>query len=115
MDGRRSSGFHLPLPLVVASDGSGGKHRLEAVVYGRVQGVGFRAWVVKQARALNLTGYARNLADRRQVEVVAEGPDAHLDQLVEALHKGPWIARVERVAMDRFPVRGDYSGFEIRT
>jgi acylphosphatase len=84
-------------------------------VYGRVQGVGFRAWVVKQARALNLTGYARNLADRRQVEVVAEGPDAHLDQLVEALHKGPWIARVERVAMDRFPVRGDYSGFEIRT
>jgi hypothetical protein len=31
------------------------------------------------------------------------------------LHKGPWIARVERVAMDRFPVRGDYSGFEIRT
>ena len=84
-------------------------------MHGRVQGVGFRAWVVKQARALKLTGYARNLVDRCKVEVVAEGPDARLDQLVEALHKGPWIARVERVLIDRSPARGDHSGFEIRT
>lgn len=92
-----------------------GVRRLEAIVHGRVQGVGFRAWVVKQARALNLTGYARNLADRRQIEVIAEGLDADLDRFVEALHKGPWIARVERVVGDRFPARGDFTGYDIRT
>jgi acylphosphatase len=89
--------------------------RIEAIVHGRVQGVGYRAWVVKQARSLNLTGYTRNLADRRQVEVVAEGPVIDLDRFVEALHKGPWIARVDRVVGDRFPARGDIVGFDIRT
>lgn len=95
--------------------GEGEVRRLEVIVHGRVQGVGFRAWTVKQARALRLTGYARNLADRRQVEVVAEGSDADLDRLVEALHTGPWIARVERVVGDRFPARGDCADFDIRT
>jgi acylphosphatase len=96
-------------------NGVDGGRRLEAIVHGRVQGVGFRAWVVKQARSLSVTGYVRNLPDRRQVEVVAEGPDADLDRLVDALHKGPWIARVERVVGDRFPARGECEGFEIRT
>jgi acylphosphatase len=95
--------------------GTVGVRRLEAIVHGRVQGVGFRAWVVKGARALNVTGYVRNLSDRRQVEVVAEGRDADLDRLVDALHKGPWIARVERVDANRFPARGDCADFDIRT
>jgi len=46
---------------------------LHATVRGRVQGVGFREFVLTRARALGLTGAARNLLDGRSVEVVAEG------------------------------------------
>jgi acylphosphatase len=62
-----------------------------------VQGVGFRWYVARHARALGLAGFARNLADGR-VEVVAAGTDAvSLDRL-EALHKaGPAHAAEDRV------------------
>jgi len=43
---------------------------LRALVHGRVQGVGFRAFVIYKARALRLSGFARNLSDGRTVEVV---------------------------------------------
>ena len=83
------------------------------VVTGRVQGVGFRWFVVKQARALRLGGYARNLADG-SVEVVADGDPAAVEQLGAALERGPAAASVhgversetaERIASDRFDVR----------
>jgi hypothetical protein len=47
-------------------------HRLHAVVHGRVQGVGFRYFVMREARALGLSGWVRNQADG-SVEVEAEG------------------------------------------
>src|SRR5690242_452673 len=57
---------------------------LRALVRGRVQGVGFRAFVVYQALELGLSGYARNLSDGRTVEVVAEGPMPALETLLSA-------------------------------
>lgn len=89
--------------------------RLEAVVHGRVQGVGYRAFVVKEARRLGVTGHARNLSDRRMVEVVAEGARIDLELLIAALHKGPWIAKVERVTTMWLPSTGQFSDFDIRT
>jgi acylphosphatase len=67
------------------------------VVSGVVQGVGFRWFVARHARALGLGGYARNLPDGR-VEVVAAGagPEA-LARLEELLREGPAHARVERL------------------
>ncbi len=65
-------------------------------VSGRVQRVGFRYSAYRQANALGLTGYVRNLADGR-VEVCAGGPDDKLNQLGEWLHQGPVLARVETV------------------
>ncbi len=88
--------------------------RLEAVVHGRVQGVGYRAFVVKEARRLGVTGYARNSPDRRMVEVVAEGSRIDLELLIAALHKGPWIAKVERVTTMWLPPRGQFTDFDIR-
>lgn len=88
--------------------------RIEAVVHGRVQGVGYRAWVVTEARRLGLAGHARNLPDRRQVEVVAEGATAALDRLLVAMRRGPVFARVERVDANRFPARGDLDRFDVR-
>jgi acylphosphatase len=66
------------------------------LVSGRVQGVGFRAFVVEAARGLGLAGWVRNLADGR-VEALAEGEDAALDRLAAALARGPLLARVDRV------------------
>ena len=65
-------------------------------VTGRVQGVGYRAWTVRQARALGVRGTVRNLPDG-SVEVVAAGPDALLDRLRVLLDEGPPAARVDGV------------------
>lgn len=67
------------------------------IVAGRVQGVGYRAFVQRRARALGLTGYAQNLADGT-VLVRAHGPAKALADLERALRRGPRLARVERVA-----------------
>ena len=67
------------------------------LVSGVVQGVGFRWYVARHARALGLAGFARNLADGR-VEVVAAGTESGgLDRLETLLRAGPANARVERV------------------
>ncbi len=63
--------------------------RLTAWVRGRVQGVGLRWWVRKRALELGLRGHASNLDDGR-VEVVAEGPRAACERLLEAL-RGPGV------------------------
>jgi acylphosphatase len=67
------------------------------LVSGEVQGVGFRWFVARHARALGLGGYARNLPDGR-VEVLASGagPEA-LSRLEDLLRAGPAHARVERL------------------
>ncbi|WP_329742724.1 acylphosphatase [Dyella sp. A6] len=68
-------------------------------VSGRVQGVFYRASTCEQARALSLTGYARNLADGR-VEVLASGEAAALDALEHWLWQGPPAATVTAVARE---------------
>jgi acylphosphatase len=70
------------------------------VVSGVVQGVGFRWFVARHARALGLGGYARNLPDGR-VEVFARGGlDDALARLEEILRAGPAHARVDRLERD---------------
>jgi acylphosphatase len=71
------------------------------IARGRVQGVGFRWFVWREAERLGLGGFARNLRDGT-VEVVSEGTDAALDRLEERLRHGPSGARVE--ALDRLEV-----------
>jgi acylphosphatase len=66
------------------------------LVVGMVQGVGFRWFVARHARALGLTGYARNLPDGR-VEVVGCGDPGAIARLEEMLRKGPASAHVEQV------------------
>jgi acylphosphatase len=65
-------------------------------VRGRVQGVFFRASTAERAKALSLRGYAENRPDGT-VLVLAAGPAAALDALVEWLHRGPPLARVDAV------------------
>jgi acylphosphatase len=86
---------------------------VSAVVYGRVQGVFFRGFVSRRARALGLTGYVRNLP-QGGVEVRAEGESEKLEELVEHLRVGPPGARVERVEVNWSEPTGGLSHFEIR-
>ena len=59
------------------------------VVRGRVQGVGFRIYVLGVGRGLGLAGTVRNLPDGRSVEAVAQGPREALDCFESALREGP--------------------------
>ena len=85
-----------------------------AEVQGRVQGVGFRYFVQREAAALGLAGYTRNLPDGRRLEVVAEGPRRTLERLAEALHRGPPGAYIERLRVSLEPATGEFLGFSVR-
>ena len=65
-------------------------------VRGRVQGVGFRWFVMVEAEKLGLAGYVRNLPDGT-VEVVARGTREAMRRLEEGLARGPSMARVDGV------------------
>ncbi len=87
--------------------------RLRALVTGKVQGIGFRAYVLQQARMQGLVGYVCNLEDGG-VEVVAEGAQLGLEHLVTALRGGPPGAAVSGVNVDWGNPRNFYHRFEIR-
>jgi acylphosphatase len=82
------------------------------LVRGRVQGVGYRYFVLREAEGLGVSGFARNLPDG-SVEVVAEGDDPLLLKLEERLKQGPSFARVSGVERLAVTPRGG-AGFHIR-
>jgi len=69
---------------------------LHFLVRGRVQGVGFRWFVHREASELNLRGWVRN-TEEGDVEIVASGSADDLDELRTSLRKGPRGSRVDRV------------------
>jgi acylphosphatase len=88
--------------------------RLTAWVHGHVQGVGMRWWIRAQALELALCGWARNTDDGR-VEVVAEGPRAAAEALLELLRAGDGRPGRVTAVTDRWSAhRGDLSGFAER-
>ena len=88
--------------------------RLEALVHGRVQGVGFRVFVARSARDLGLKGWVANEPSGR-LRCVAEGPPDDLRRLLETLRLGPPGAVVERVDESWPSATGAFSRFEIRS
>lgn len=87
--------------------------RLHAVVEGRVQGVGFRYFVLETAEILGVTGWVRNRWDDT-VEVTAEGPRADLERLLQALQRGPRAAYVSQVLQEWLPATGEFSSFTLK-
>lgn len=83
-----------------------------ALVSGRVQGVGFRYTALREARALGIVGFVRNLDDG-DVEILAEGEETDLDRFLSWLHTGPSGAWIERVDMTPIPPSGAYFDFEV--
>ncbi|NBC17161.1 MAG: acylphosphatase [Bacteroidetes bacterium] len=87
--------------------------RLSARITGRVQGVGFRHFTRRTARTLGLGGWVRNEADG-SVRLEAEGPRSDLEQLLEAVRRGPSAARVEHVNAEWDATTGQFDGFTVR-
>jgi acylphosphatase len=80
-------------------------------VYGRVQGVGFRAWTAANARGLHLTGWVRNCPNN-EVEVFAEGDEQNIKSFTCLLKEGNSYSAVDRIISN--PVKPCYfSDFHI--
>jgi acylphosphatase len=83
------------------------------IIFGHVQGVGYRAWAEFMARQMNLTGWTRNRRNDRSVEIVVTGQEEDVERFIKACYKGPASAKVQEVSiMDGFAE--EVSGFEIR-
>jgi acylphosphatase len=78
-----------------------------------VQGVGFRWFVCREAEALGLGGYVRNLPSG-QVEVVAAGEKGLIDELVKTLRAGPRFASVSDVQLQEIDLHEEFHDFGIR-
>ncbi len=85
------------------------------MVHGRVQGVGFRMFVVREAGSRGIRGFVRNLAGVNEaVEVVACGDEPSLSELVARLHVGPAGAHVTEVTASALDPVPEYADFAIR-
>jgi acylphosphatase len=73
--------------------------RVRAVVHGRVQMVGFRAFVIRHAGDARLAGTVRNEPDGT-VEILLEGPPYRVERMLDLLREGPSHARVDRVDIE---------------
>ena len=72
------------------------------LISGRVQGVGFRWWVYRQAIQLGVHGWVRNLPDGR-VEAAGVGNPEAIAEFELALARGPLMARVDSLSRQEFP------------
>ena len=93
---------------------SGGRARLDATVRGRVQGVGYRVFALREGMALGLDGSVANMGDG-SVRVVAEGSRRDLETLLSTLREGPPAGWVDDVLVSWEPARGMEPGFRITT
>jgi acylphosphatase len=90
-----------------------GISEVHVVVSGRVQGVWFRGGTQHAARDAGVSGWVRNLPDRR-VEAVLQGERAALEQVLDFLRAGPPGARVTDIAVSWRPPGEILHGFQIR-
>ncbi len=84
-----------------------------ARVRGRVQGVGYRWFLLRRAQALNLGGWVRNRADG-SVEFLAEGPRPDLARLLECARRGPTAAHVTGVQEEWSERESGFDRFEVQ-
>lgn len=88
--------------------------RLNVIVTGRVQGVGFRMFVQRHAERLGLVGYVRNdHTNSCRLEVVAEGTKDDLEELLRQLQHGPGGARVEDVQVSWGHSQAGFNSFRV--
>jgi acylphosphatase len=85
---------------------------VHVIVEGRVQGVGFRAFLEREAGARGLRGWVRNRSDG-SVEAVFSGEEEDVRGMIAACGRGPRMAAVSAVRTSDHP-QAEFSGFEVR-
>jgi acylphosphatase len=97
----------------MAPPGRSDQARLHIWVTGRVQGVGFRVFVLQFGAMFGLAGWVHNVG-YDQVETVAEGPREVLDRFLEVVRTGPRASHVDEVRMEWETPTGEFDGFVVR-
>jgi acylphosphatase len=87
--------------------------RIHLQVFGRVQGVGFRHFVMMRAQEIGLTGWVRN-RHQGYVEIVAEGEKDKLGLLINHVKKGPTSSHVSDLKIEWLDANGQYKQFQVR-
>ena len=87
--------------------------RVHVWVKGRVQAVGFRAFVQQNAFQIGVTGWVRNVG-YDTVEAVAEGPKDKIDAFLRAVKRGPVSSRVDESRDEWEQARGEFSSFRVK-
>ena len=87
--------------------------RLHAIVKGMVQGVGFRYFVLEITAGAEITGWVRNTMSG-DVEVLAEGQKAALENLLTKLQQGPRSAEVAKVDVTWSTATNEFNGFSVK-
>ncbi|MCX8163110.1 MAG: acylphosphatase [Candidatus Micrarchaeota archaeon] len=92
------------------------KNKIQAIkilVFGKVQGVFFRAWAKEQAYSLFLVGWVKNLADG-SVEIFVQGSKESLEKFLFSCLRGPTAAQVSKLVVEPLEPLGELENFEIR-
>jgi acylphosphatase len=87
--------------------------RVHVLIFGRVQGVFFRAHTKDKADELGLDGWVKNRGDGG-VEAVFVGPPDKVEAMIKWCRRGPPKAEVEKVEISRKQVEKKLTGFEIK-
>ena len=87
--------------------------RAEIVVNGLVQGVGYRYFVIREAKALGLKGFTKNLYTG-EVLTVVEGEKALVEVMIKKLKVGPSHASVKNCKVDWQESKNEFTDFEVR-
>jgi acylphosphatase len=86
--------------------------KLEIIISGRVQGVGFRYFTVRQAQEFNIIGNVRNSYDGK-VRVIAVGSKENMELFLEKLRQGSRMASVENMNITDLAAVQDFTNFRI--
>jgi len=84
---------------------------VKVIIYGKVQGVGFRNFIFLHAKKLNVKGYVKNNPDGT-VEAVFEGDEDNINKMIELCKKGPKRARVDKIDIKDIEIN-NYQDFKI--
>ncbi len=89
------------------------KVRAHLLIFGRVQGVAFRYYTQDIAQSLGINGWVKNCWDGK-VEVLMEGEEDKVKELIDWCYRGPSSAVVEKIDIKCEEYRGEFNSFSIR-
>ena len=88
------------------------EEKVRVLVYGKVQGIGYRSFVRKYAKMLGLKGYVRNLPENK-VEAVFCGDKKDIERMIEIMKKNHPLAEVKDIKVEKIDTETNFSDFHI--